>query len=145
MSSGLCVSKLSLINLYKILQIVAKKSKKEDFSDKNRFDFRKQEIISLLGTRKSIFNDFLYQISYFKLYCNKPAISIFKTQNSHKPCLSRTVDIENIFLLKSLKTTKMVEKMTCRKPHSSETRCFCKLGGNILNFRAKIPLFFIIP
>ena len=44
-----------LINLYKIPQIVAKKSKKEDFLDENRFDFRKQEIISLLGTRKCIF------------------------------------------------------------------------------------------
>ena len=56
--------------------------------------------ISLSGTRKRIFNDFLYQISYFKLYYTKPAISIFKTQNSHetdkmsfRECLSEGGDI----------------------------------------------------
>lgn len=74
--------------LVQIPQIVAEKSKKGDFSEENRFDLRKQEIISLFGTRKSIFNDFLYQISYFKLFYTKHAIEIYKIQ---KLCLSRTL------------------------------------------------------
>ena len=44
-----------------------------------RYYFRRQHIIRYFDTRKGIFHVFLYQISHFKPFCDKPVTSKRRT------------------------------------------------------------------